>query len=95
MDAPTEPRPRTALVIEDAPDICLLVCDTLRQAGFEATGAGSGARGLELAKQLSPDLVTLDLTLPDIDGIEVCRQLRVITNAYVIVLARGTRRPTG
>ncbi|HWG23336.1 response regulator transcription factor [Actinospica sp.] len=87
MDAGTEPRPRTALVIEDAPDICLLVCDTLRQAGFEATGAGSGARGLELAKQLSPDLVTLDLTLPDIDGIEVCRQLRAVTNAYVIVLS--------
>jgi DNA-binding response OmpR family regulator len=80
-------RRRVALVIEDAADICLLVCDTLRQAGFEATGAGTGARGLELAKQLSPDLVTLDLTLPDIDGIEVCRQLRAITNAYVIVLS--------
>jgi DNA-binding response OmpR family regulator len=84
----TEPeRRRSALVIEDAPDICLLVCDTLRQAGFEATGAWTGARGLELAKQLSPDLVTLDLTLPDIDGIEVCRQLRAISNAYVIVLS--------
>ena len=78
---------RTALVIEDAPDICMLVCDTLRQAGFDATGAGSGARGLELAGKLSPDLVTLDLTLPDIDGIEVCRQLRAVTNAYVIVLS--------
>jgi DNA-binding response OmpR family regulator len=80
-------RRRTALVIEDAPDICLLLCDTLRQAGFDATGAGTGARGLELAKLLSPDLVTLDLTLPDIDGIEVCRQLRVVSNAYVIVLS--------
>jgi DNA-binding response OmpR family regulator len=79
-------RRRAALVIEDAPDICVLLCDTLRQAGFDATGAGTGARGLELARRLSPDLVTLDLTLPDIDGIEVCRRLRAISNAYVIVL---------
>jgi DNA-binding response OmpR family regulator len=75
------------VVIEDAPDICLLVCETLRQAGFDATGAATGTRGLELTKQLSPDLVTLDLTLPDVDGIEVCRQLRAISNAYVIVLS--------
>jgi len=75
-----------ALVIEDAPDICLLLCDTLRHAGFDATGAESGARGLELARRLSPDLVTLDLMLPDMDGIEVCRRLRAISNAYVIVL---------
>lgn len=87
MGTAAEPRRRAAVVIEDAPDICLLVCDTLRQAGFEPTGAGTGARGLELAKLLSPDLVTLDLTLPDIDGIEVCRQLRAISNAYVIVLS--------
>ena len=76
----------SALVVEDAPDIALLLCDTLRQAGFDATGAETGALGLELARRLSPDLVTLDLTLPDIDGIEVCRRLREISNAYVIVL---------
>jgi len=77
---------RAALVVEDAPDICLLLCETLRQAGFEATGAETGARALELALSLSPDLITLDLTLPDIDGIEVCRRLRAISNAYIIVL---------
>ncbi|MEY9857879.1 DNA-binding response OmpR family regulator [Catenulispora sp. GAS73] len=77
---------RRALVIEDAADICLLLCDTLRQAGFDVTGVDTGARGLEAARGLCPDLVTLDLTLPDIDGIEVCRQLRAISNAYVIVL---------
>ncbi|WP_194923036.1 response regulator transcription factor [Catenulispora pinisilvae] len=86
MTDPDSDGRRCALVIEDAADICLLLCDTLRRAGFDATGAATGARGLELARELSPDLVTLDLTLPDIDGIEVCRQLRAITNAYVIVL---------
>jgi DNA-binding response OmpR family regulator len=78
-------RPK-ALVIEDAPDICFLLCETLRQSGFDTSGAKSGAEGLEVAAQLQPDLVTLDLTLPDLDGIEVCRRLRAISNAYLIIL---------
>ena len=89
---------RRALVIEDAADIRLLLCETLRQAGFEATGAGTGGQGLQLAERLQPDLVTLDLTLPDIDGIEVCRQLRSRTSAYLIMLTgrdEETDRLTG
>jgi DNA-binding response OmpR family regulator len=81
---------RTALVIEDAADIRLLVSDTLRQAGFAPLGAATGAQGLALARRRSPDLVTLDLTLPDIDGIEVCRQLRAVSNAYVVMLTART-----
>jgi DNA-binding response OmpR family regulator len=77
---------RRALVIEDAADISVLVCDTLRQAGFDTSAAATGAQGLRMAARLQPDLVTLDLTLPDIDGIEVCRELRSMTNAYVIML---------
>jgi DNA-binding response OmpR family regulator len=77
---------RRALVIEDAADIRLLLCETLRQAGFDATGAGTGSQGLQIADRLQPDLVTLDLTLPDIDGIEVCRPLRTRTSAYLIML---------
>ena len=81
---------RRALVIEDAPDICFLLCETLRQGGFEASGATTGAQGLQLASRLQPDLVTLDLSLPDLDGIEVCKRLRAVTNAYLIILtARG------
>ncbi|WP_245594605.1 response regulator transcription factor [Actinospica robiniae] len=79
-------QPRMALVVEDAPDIRMLLCDTLRQAGFEPVGAGTGASALEQARQRTPDVVTLDLTLPDMDGIEVCRQLRNMTNAYIIML---------
>lgn len=81
-----EQQPRIALVVEDAPDIRLLLCDTLRQAGFEPVGAGTGASALEQARQRPPDLVTLDLSLPDMDGIEVCRQLRGMTNAYIVML---------
>ena len=84
MDGETERR--IALIVEDAPDIRLLLCDTLRQAGFEPVGAGTGASALEQARRRPPDLVTLDLTLPDMDGIEVCRTLRGMTNAYIIML---------
>ncbi|HEU5355449.1 MAG TPA: response regulator, partial [Actinocrinis sp.] len=82
----TEMDRRKALVVEDASDIRLLLCETLRQAGFEASGAGTAAQCLKLADALQPDLVTLDLSLPDMDGIEVCRQLRSSTNAYIIML---------
>lgn len=75
-----------ALVVEDAADVRLLLCETLRQSGFDATGAASGAEALELTLKLEPDLVTLDLNLPDMDGIELCRQLRTATNAYVIMV---------
>jgi DNA-binding response OmpR family regulator len=79
-----------ALVIEDATDIRRLLCEALRQSGFETAEAGTGTQGLELADRVQPDLVTLDLNLPDIDGLEVCRQLRLVTNAYVIMLTART-----
>lgn len=79
-----------ALVVEDAADIRTLLCETLKQAGFETHGAGTGAQGLKMAGDLQPDLVTLDLTLPDMDGVEVCRQLRSQTSAYIIMLTART-----
>jgi DNA-binding response OmpR family regulator len=79
-----------ALVIEDAADIRLLVRETLGQAGFEVAEAGTGTQGLDLAFKLHPDLVTLDLILPDLDGIEVCRRLRTVSNAYIIMLTART-----
>jgi DNA-binding response OmpR family regulator len=84
MGGPVEQR--KALVVEDAADVCLLLRETLRQAGFDAVGAATGAQGLKLAADLQPDLVTLDLSLPDMDGVEVCRRLRSATNAYIIML---------
>jgi DNA-binding response OmpR family regulator len=75
-----------ALVIEDAADMRQLLSDILRKAAFEVTEAATGAQGLDMAASVRPDLVTLDLTLPDMDGIEVCRRLRAVTTAYVIVL---------
>src|SRR5437763_8422495 len=75
-----------ALVIEDAADMRQLVADILRQAAFEVSEAATGAQGLDLAAKMPPDLVTLDLTLPDMDGIEVCRRIKAVSSAYVIML---------
>ncbi|MFI7438361.1 response regulator transcription factor [Nonomuraea indica] len=82
-------RPR-ALVIEDAAEVRRLLCEVLRMAGFDVAEAATGAGGLDMVAESRPDLVTLDLMLPDMDGIEVCRRLRGMTSAYVIMLSGRT-----
>src|SRR5688572_17217900 len=64
------------LIVDDDPDIVRLVTYNLTQAGFEAIVATTGRKAIELVQQKAPDLVILDLMLPDVDGIEVCRTLR-------------------
>ncbi|MFI0445967.1 response regulator transcription factor [Actinomadura sp. 6N118] len=78
--------PHRALVIEDAADVRLLLCKLLQKSGFEVWEAATGQRGLDRVDEVEPDLITLDLTLPDLDGIEVCRRLRTMTTAYIVVL---------
>jgi len=63
------------LVIEDERDILDVIDFNLRQAGFKVLRAGDGAEGLRLAMTQRPDIVLLDLMLPGIDGLEICRQL--------------------
>lgn len=81
---------RVGLVIEDDHDIRELVRTVLSQAGFEVTVASSGAEGVLIAKDLSPDVITLDLGLPDIDGFEVSRQIREFSDAYIVMLTART-----
>src|SRR5262245_26494225 len=64
------------LVIEDEADILDLLRYNLKKDGFEVDAASDGERGLELARSRAYDLVLLDLMLPGIDGLEVCRRLR-------------------
>jgi two-component system OmpR family response regulator len=82
--------PRVGLVIEDDHDIRELVRTVLTQAGFDVTVAGSGAEGVLAAKTLNPDVITLDLGLPDIDGFEVSRQIREFSDAYIVMLTART-----
>ncbi len=63
------------LVIEDEEDILELVRYNLARNGYQVTGAVTGEQGLELARDSAPDLIILDLMLPGIDGLEICRRL--------------------
>jgi len=64
------------LVVEDEPDIRDLVSFHLGREGFEVRTAGTGTQGLKDVRTKRPDLIVLDLMLPELDGIEVCRRLR-------------------
>lgn len=64
------------LVIEDEPDVRRVMEYNLALAGHEVVVAGDGRQGLRLARELKPDLVLLDLMLPDLSGTEVCRMLK-------------------
>ncbi len=75
MRAPTTPEARL-LVVEDEPNIRELLATSLRFAGFEVHTAADGAGAVRLAEKEHPDLVVLDIMLPDLDGFEVTRRLR-------------------
>lgn len=78
------------LVIEDEPDVADFVKRSLLQSGFEVEVAGTGQDGLDIAYSSNPDIVVLDLVLPDMDGIDICRQLREHSDVGIVILtARG------
>ena len=84
------PRPRI-LFVEDEESISEPFSSALTREGFEAVVARTGAAALELADSLHPDLVLLDLNLPDADGRDVCRALRRRSDMPILMLtARGT-----
>jgi len=81
------------LIVEDESDLAELVSFNLRQAGYSAATAADGASALASVREKTPDLIILDLMLPDISGTEVCRRLRAddATKAIPVVMltARG------
>lgn len=74
------------LVVDDEPHILDLLRAYLEREGYEVHVAERGEAGLQLARDLAPDLVILDVMLPGLDGIEVCRRLRQFSDAYVLML---------
>jgi len=64
------------MVVDDEPDALELIEFNLKQAGYDVVTAGDGAAALKKARSASPDLVILDIMLPEIDGFEVCKLLR-------------------
>ncbi|MGH3470794.1 MAG: response regulator transcription factor [Nocardioidaceae bacterium] len=81
------------LMVEDDPNIVDLIRANLNVRGFDTIVANEGAKALRLLETERPDIVLLDLMLPDIDGIELCRQMRERSSVGIIVVsARGGER---
>jgi two-component system alkaline phosphatase synthesis response regulator PhoP len=78
------------LVVDDEPAVTELLVYNLRKAGYEPLTAADGREALRRARQDPPDLILLDLMLPEIDGLEVCRELRKTSTVPILMLtARG------
>ena len=90
---PTAPRDVTVLIVDDEQDLRDLIDFNLRQAGYKTLQAASGASALAIATRERPDIIILDLNLPDVSGVDVCRTLRAqpaTREASVLMLtARG------
>jgi two-component system response regulator MprA len=83
--SPKETRPRV-LIIEDEPGMVDFIEMGLSYEGFEATSVNNGLEGLEMALSQPVDLILLDLMLPLLDGIEVCRKVRQVSPVPIIIL---------
>jgi two-component system, OmpR family, response regulator len=76
------------LIVDDAPDITQLLVVYFHQAGFSTLAAYDGRAALDLAQRANPDLIILDLGLPDMDGLDVCRELRQTSAVPIVMLTK-------
>ena len=74
------------LVIEDEKTLAEMIAAYLARSGYQTAVENDGVAGVEAAREQSPDVVILDLGLPGLDGIEVCRQIRTFSDCYVLML---------
>jgi DNA-binding response OmpR family regulator len=74
------------LVVEDEPEIADAVLQRLRSEGYDARSVADGAAAVEQCRRLKPDLVVLDLMLPGLDGLEVCRRIQAERRVPVVML---------
>ena len=82
--------PIRILVVDDEPPIRSLLRGYLETEGFDVLESGDGHSAVAAVRERQPDVIVLDVMLPGLDGIEVCRQIRAFSDAYVLMLtARG------
>jgi two-component system, OmpR family, response regulator RegX3 len=86
MTVPLDRRPYRVLIIEDEQGLIESVRYSLEVEGFEVSIAESGGSGLEFARTQNPDLILLDLMLPGMSGLDVCRQIRLSSDVPIIML---------
>ncbi|WP_433662407.1 response regulator transcription factor [Nocardia sp. CA-128927] len=75
----------TVLVVDDEPSILNLLCSVLRMGGYQVRSAETGAQALTVAASENPDLIVLDVMLPDLDGFAVARRLREAGNTVPVL----------
>lgn len=75
------------LVVDDDPHIREVVCFALQQAGYLTITASDGVKAIEQHQQHQPDLIILDVLMPELDGLQVCRQLRQISPVPIVLLS--------
>jgi DNA-binding response OmpR family regulator len=96
--APFAPPPaasrRRILIIEDEPDLVRGLRDALEFEGFEIVASGVGREGVKLARERVPDLVLLDLMLPDINGFTVCEEIRASNPVIPIIMLTARSQET-
>ncbi len=78
--------PLKVLVVDDEVPLTVVAASYLEREGFEVVIAHTGPDAVQVARDSKPDLLLLDIMLPGFDGIEVCRQVRQFSDAYVIIL---------
>ncbi|MGD2177201.1 MAG: response regulator, partial [Anaerolineae bacterium] len=74
------------LIVDDEPKIVKQARDYLENSGFRVVAAGDGQTSLAIARRERPDLIVLDLNLPEMDGLDVCRALRRESDVPIIML---------
>ena len=77
---------RHILVVEDEKKIANLLCDYLKEAGFRTSTQDNGNRVISQVKKDAPDLILLDIMLPGKDGMELCREIRQVSNIPIIMI---------
>lgn len=75
-----------ALIVEDETALAGLLVSYFERAGFDTAATGDGLEAVELARAVDPDVIVLDLGLPGLDGVEVCRQIRTFSDAYLVMV---------
>ncbi len=90
MNAPAPSKTNRVLVVEDAPEFVELLVPLLRTEGYSVRTSADGESAVEMVRSFQPDVILLDLTLPRLDGVEVCRRVRDFTDAYIVMLTART-----
>src|ERR1041385_1848083 len=84
---------RRVLIVDDDPKVCETLDRYLAHAGFAPASALDGRRALDAVRAFAPDLIVLDVMLPELDGLALCREIRAVSNVPIIFLtARSTER---